>query len=493
MDILQRAKLVDEAEKDPDVAAAARQFSKNSIIDFLETFGWIYEPRPGREHHVPVVLYPHEVTLLKWLEERYKLHEDGLVEKSRDMGVTWTVAAFWGVWHWLFDDDFDFLVGSRKEDLVDNRLPDSIFGKISYFIEHLPSFIKPLGWDVSKYRNHMKIVNPENGNSIVGEATNPEFSRSGRYSAIFLDEFAFVEKSHLIWQACGDSTDVRIPVSTPNGKGNKFADLALGDQIQKLSIHWRLHPDKDDAWYEKQKSRRTPEEIAQELDISYEQSQKGRVFGNEWDEIVFSENPRLTHVPYDPTRPVFTSWDFGSSVTAIGFYQVMKSGAIHMIDYYEGSGYAIDHYIKVVRDREAQKGYSYAAHYGDRNVKNRELGTGRSVYEILKESGITIRGRKIKSKADSINASKLLLRRMYVDKDHCEKFVDAIENYHYEWDDNRQDFKPDPYHDWSSHACDQLNYFAVNYNIAHDPTYKPVERIRRSYDPKKYRHAVSTY
>jgi len=43
-------------------------------------------------------------------------------------------------------------------------------------------------------------------------------------------------------------------------------------QIKKFRLHWRLHPLKTQEWYEKQKKQRTKLEVAQELDISYDNS-----------------------------------------------------------------------------------------------------------------------------------------------------------------------------------------------------------------------------
>jgi hypothetical protein len=483
MDILERVELIKQAEKDANVANAAFVMGKKSNVDFINMFGWVYEPRSGKEHHIPVKLYPYEEDLLTWLNERYKAQEDGLVEKSRDMGVTWTVAVFWLVWHWLYDEDFDALVGSRKEDLVDNYQLDSIFGKIDYFIDHLPNFIKPVGYDKSKHRNHMKISNPENGNTLMGEATNPQFSRSGRYSAIVLDEFAFVDKSHSIWQACGDSSSVRIPVSTPNGKGNKFSELALESQIKKITLHWRLHPDKDDAWYENEKTRRTPDEIAQELDISYTRSTRGRVYGEEYDQM--ADEKRITHVPFDPMYPVTTSWDFGISVTSIGFYQMLPTGAVHKIDYYENSGYSIDHYMKVCDEKAAKLNYRYQYHFGDITTNKKEMGSGKTVFEIMRANGYKVIGRKVR-KQDGINAAKMLMRKMMIDETKCVKFIDAIQNYHFDWDEEKMEFSPEPVHDWSSHACDEMEYFAINYKKEPDKAYT---LPKKKFDPL----AITTY
>jgi hypothetical protein len=43
-------------------------------------------------------------------------------------------------------------------------------------------------------------------------------------------------------------------------------------KIKKYRLHWSQHPLKTQAWYERQKATRTKLEVAQELDISYDNS-----------------------------------------------------------------------------------------------------------------------------------------------------------------------------------------------------------------------------
>ncbi len=479
-EMLRRAEVLRAADKDPELRAGLREMCRRDPVFFCDNFCWIYEPRPGLEHIQPWHIYPHEIRQIDWMERRFAAREDGLIEKSREMGASWTFC-LWAAWHFLFDDEFSCLIGSRVEDLVDNKLPDSIFGKLEFILKYIPSWLRPANFDFGKHRLFMKITNPNNHNALTGESTNPQFSRSGRYSAIILDEFAYVERSYSIWQAAADSSPVRFPISTPHGKGNKFGELAHDPNVKKLTLHWRLHPEKDQAWYDNEKKRRTEQEIAEELDISYERSQRGRVYQREWDEL--ETQGRLTDCPYDPLYPVYTSWDFGiGDSTAITFYQVNRIGAVKLIDAYENSGYSIDHYIKVVQE----KSYRYYQHYGDITIKRAELGTGRSVWEILKQNGIFIRGKVLRNKEDAINAVKMLLRTLYVDK-KLVPFVDAMENYHYDWDEEHQIFHDTPVHDWSSHYSDSISYFALNW--------KPFEdrKPQKPRDTTKFRNSATTY
>jgi len=39
--------------------------------------------------------------------------------------------------------------------------------------------------------------------------------------------------------------------------------------------------------------------------------------------------------------------------------------------------------------------------------------------------------------------------------------LDALWNYHKEYDEKRKEFKLKPFHDWSSHAADAFRYLAV--------------------------------
>lgn len=479
-EMLRRADILKQATGDPELQEALKEMCRRDYGFFFNNFCWIYDPRAGREHMAPWIFYPHEYLFYDWLEDRFQKKEDGVVEKSREMGATWTILG-WALHHFLFDADFSCLVGSRKEDLVDNKLPDSLFGKLDYLISHLPFWLLPWQFNLQKHRTYMKIVSPTSHNAITGESTNPAFSRSGRYSAIIIDEMAFIDRSYSIWQAMGDSSPSRFAISTPDGKGNKFAELTHSGQTPKLTLHWRLHPEKDEQWYEKEKHRRTAQEVAQELDISYERSQRGLVFQDEWEEL--KSQGRLTDVPYDPIMPVYTSWDFGiGDATAIGFYQETRSGAIRMIDYYENSGKAIDHYIKVLQG----KSYHYFQHYGDITIKRNELGTGKSVWEILRANNIFIRGKVVRSKNNAINASKMLMRKMWVDKKLIQ-FIDAAENYHFPFDEDKQVYGETPEHDWSSHAMDQLSYIAINIKSFQAETKRPVG------DPSRYRHAATTY
>jgi hypothetical protein len=128
----------------------------------------------------------------------------------------------------------------------------------------------------------MRLVNYDLGTSITGESANPNWARQGRYKVVFYDEFQSTEYAEEIWTGAGDSTPSRIVVGTPKGTGNKFWKLRYYEMPpeDQLHIHWTLHPRKivgsyskdgkvRSPWYDAEAARRTPAELAQEVDMDY--------------------------------------------------------------------------------------------------------------------------------------------------------------------------------------------------------------------------------
>ena len=169
---------------------------------------------------------------------------------------------------------------------------------------------------------------------------------------------------------------------------------------------------------------------------------------------------QITSVPHDPALPVTTAWDLGiGDATAIWFYQHVHN-EIRVIDYYETSGEGLAYYAKYLKDLP----YNYDQHIMPHDIRVRELGTGKSRYEMaqaLRISPITIA--RSMPVDDGINAVRTTLPRMWFDKKKCSVGLEYLRNYHKEYDDVRKCFKNKPYHDFSSHANDAMRMYSVGY------------------------------
>ena len=145
----ERGILTVAAQKDPNLRQALVERCRRDPAFFINFACWTFDPRKENPH-IPFILYPYQIDLIHWLEERLVQKEDGVIDKSRDMGVSWVIMA-WLLWHWLFDESFQALIGSRAEYQVDNRLIDSHFGRLEYLIQRLPAFLKPQGFSFRQY------------------------------------------------------------------------------------------------------------------------------------------------------------------------------------------------------------------------------------------------------------------------------------------------------------------------------------------------------
>lgn len=301
-----RFDLLFKCGKNQELRALQYRMCAQDIIYWVNLFASTYDPRKSPST-IPFITYPYEDTLLKKLVDTIQNQKDILVEKSRDMGVTWCVVLAF-TWFWCFrGEGFDFLVGSRKEQYIDTiGNMDTIMEKIRFLIRNMPTWMRPQKFDFKQHSNYLKIINPQTGATITGEATNANFSRSGRRRAIFFDEFAFWETDQQAWRASADASNCRIVVSTPCGFNNQFAKLRHSGSIQVETLHWKLHPEKDQAWYDNECKRRNFDqvEIAQELDINYEGSEEGILFEfNELKKAVHNEpllSPDRIVVSLDP-------------------------------------------------------------------------------------------------------------------------------------------------------------------------------------------------
>jgi len=173
---------------------------------------------------------------------------DLLVEKSRDMGASWLcVVAV--AWCWLFKPMQSFLLVSRSAEYVDKPgNPKALFWKFDFLVNNLPRWLQPDGYDTVNHRRKMHATNPENNSVIDGESTTGRVARGDRRTAIILDEFAAVDTGESVLSATRDATPCRIFNSTPEGTNNAFYQMKCSN-IDKLRLHWTIHPLKAKGLY----------------------------------------------------------------------------------------------------------------------------------------------------------------------------------------------------------------------------------------------------
>jgi len=292
-------------------------------------------------------------------------------------------------------------------------------------------------------------------------ADNPDSLRGVALWGVVFDEYSQQPSnifSEIIRPALADNKGYALWIGTPKGK-NDFYRLFVESHNKKNWYGARLSVEDtgelDDDELEDARITMSEDEYKQEFLCSFEAHIKGSVYKQELEKA--RKEKRILPIHYDEQLQVVTSWDLGmSDKTSIGFFQ-KYSNELRLIDYYEGTGHGLKHYIDVIND----KGYTYSEHILPHDVKVRELGTGRTRLETLESLGLTnLTVAKNIGIIEGINAVRSIFNRLWI-HEGLEEMINALSQYRYDWDDRLGRYRVKPLHDWTSHTADMLRYFAV--------------------------------
>jgi phage terminase large subunit len=256
---------------------------------------------------------------------------------------------------------------------------------------------------------------------------------------------------------------------TPRGKNHGHALF----EMAKANPKWfceRLSADDTKAIsaeaIEEERAAGMPEElIEQEFFCSFEAALVGAYYGKLMKKA--QEEGRIGRVPYEPQLPVETWWDLGVDDQMSIWFAQRYGREIRLIDYYENNGYGLDHYAKVLRDKD----YSYSRYVLPHDIRVREMGSAaktrlqtlkRLMGELDPDDEPTQRYVVVPKQppVERINATRLILPRCYFDE-KCGRGIEALKQYQRLWDDDKKTFKEEPFHDWTSHGSDAFGHGAI--------------------------------
>lgn len=486
--LVQRINLRKKIQEQPEIIPAVIEKCKRDPLYFMDNFAYSFNPKAreeGLNPKRPFIPYPG-----KQREYIRKLHkvidhpQDLFVDKMRDGGIT-TLTMVFCLWGWLFLEGFAVHVGSRKESYVDvSGSPNTLFHKIDYALLHLPDFLKPIGYEERRHRNHMRLKHPTLDNVITGESSNPNFGRGGRATLVIFDEIGFWQYAKSAWSSAGDVSEARIAITTPPQSGKSSFAYKLLDQrmgkIEVFSFEYIDIPGKNKEWLKKQKERRSDEEFEREILKSYSGTLEGKVYAENW-QLHVKEDKNLE---YDPYLPLYVSWDFGRDGTAMIWWQIDKAkDEIYMIDCYEGYQQDIEFFVPFVTGIVHTSEYTYkleeimkikkhsqwkknATHFGDPNVKSTHVSSKLSTYEVLASHGIIVNSKPFSPNKGFYEMKQNVLqmiKKLTVNPVTCADVIDAMESSRYP---NKREASEStteadkPVHDEYSHFRTSVEYFA---------------------------------
>lgn len=304
-----------------------------------------------------------------------------------------------------------------------------------------------------------QIVGADEPNSLVG--SNPV--------GIILSEWSLMNPR--VWQYIEPMLLANggwaFWIYTPRGRNHGY-DLykqAMDDPkwyCETITIDDTRKPDGtpiiSEAQIDELRQKGTPEEIIQqEYYCSFDAALVGAYYAQQMQDA--KRQNRIREVPYDHYAQVHTCWDLGmDDEMCVWFFQEIGS-ELHWIDLYHNSGEGLGHYIQMLKSKPYMR--NYGEHFAPHDIKVRELGTGKSRWEVAMGMGVRFTICPKLDIMDGINATRQILPISYFDAEKCAMGIRALNEYTKEFDEKKNVYKKKPLHDWTSHYADALRTGAV--------------------------------
>jgi phage terminase large subunit len=183
--------------------------------------------------------------------------------------------------------------------------------------------------------------------------------------------------------------------------------------------------------------------------------------------VAAEQKNQFRKVDHDPRRMVETYWDLGyGDMVAIWFAQALPFET-RIIDYYENSHQAIDHYLQVMQG----KGYVYGECVLPWDGGAAHVSTGKSTAQVMKSKGFKTRVLRQGLVHEEIDALRTIFPLLYFDSNKCELGIAHLRRYQWGPPSATGTLKREPLHDEHSHAARALGALATA--IKTPPANKP--------------------
>lgn len=240
-----------------------------------------------------------------------------------------------------------------------------------------------------------------------------------------------------------------------------------GAQVRKIG--WRDNPWFPQVLHDEMEHLKTvdPDAYLTVWEGHCRQTLDGAIYAHEMRKA--TEEGRISSVPYDASKPVDTFWDLGrADKTAIWFAQIVGF-EFRLIDYYENSGHALQHYLKVVQERP----YIYGEHWLPHDAENELLASERTIAQQMRAVGHKVRITPKTSVKEGIEAARSVFGRAWFDQSKTADGLQCLRHYQYDVDPETKERSMKPLHNWASHGADAFRYLGVALRERKPATIKP--------------------
>ena len=325
------------------------------------------------------------------------------------------------------------------------------------YLKHYTSVLMSEGCTYSESELSCTLPNGAMIN-LYGGASAYERMRGLYFDGAVADEYPLLNPSMfstVIRPCLADYRGFFIASGTSNGDDHFHALKVKADKDDDWDVFIipvtetdALHPDE---LLEMSKDM-SPDEYAREMLCSFAAPVEGAYYGDIMNDL--EAQGRICGVPWDPATTVWTEWDLGIDDEMEIIFKQEVGREIHVIDHVAESGHGLEWAANQINLRKGY-GWVFKGHILPHDVKARELGTGKSRFEIL--SGLVAEPIVVApslSVEDGIAALRSVLPMMWFDKEKTAKHRLSLRNYH-------RGKNGKPVHNWASHGADAARIGAV--------------------------------
>lgn len=350
-------------------------------------------------------------------------------------------------------------------------------------------------------------VNPHTGKRRIDEAFPPELRRATRAQEMQIE---FVNGS--TWQVVGSDRFDSLVGSTP--AGIVYSEWALANPNARAYLRpilaenggWQIFittpRGRNHALTTLNAARKDPSAFAQVLDatetgiftgpqLESELATYMAEFGEDYGKSKFEQEYLCSfdaanlgailarqigiaekqgrigpHVDLDPLgSPIEISADIGRRDSSTWWFWQPALGGYRIVDYDGGWGIDAEEWCdrlkkKLERHQLSGKRNPLGKIWLPHDARAKTFAAKRSAVEIFVEAfgadkvAITPNSKQ----ADRVNAARVLIPRIEFNSDRCEKGLDGLRSWSYEYNDETKTFSSEPMHDWASHDGDGFSY-----------------------------------
>ena len=325
--------------------------------------------------------YPFQDQLLSDLEK----HRFNIVLKARQMGISTIVAAHIS-WLMIFHKHKNVLVLCTKLATATN-----VVKKVKEMVKNLPDWMQIAKITIDN-RTSFEL---SNGSQIKASSTSGDAGRSEALSLLVLDEAAFIPDMEELWTGIYPtiSTGGRcIALSSPNGVGNWFHTTYIDSEsgvnmFYPTKLHWSLHPDRDQKWFEIETKNMSQRQIAQEYECSFNASGETVIAPDDVDRIEKMVCDPKHKVGFDRNYWIWDECEVGKKYLLVAdvargdgadysVFHIVEADEMKIVAEYKGKP-SIDDFANIL--------YSAGREYGNCMVVVENNNIGFSVLEKLIE------------------------------------------------------------------------------------------------------------